>query len=150
MSEYKFIFSDLAKSASILLDYHYGSIYNGFLHKREGWYIDDRASPDEFWALMSLAHPNLMTSMRKVNKSLLKKGIDILFRESNIHLIRQRIVYEKERDEKEEDEENYSDHIVYLEKEEEADEDDLPEGILYIVKGEIDDKVKAEIKRRFL
>ena len=165
--EYKYIFSDLAFTAKTLLSWKWRKgIYPDVLDNKRGWYIDDRASPDEFWALMALAHPNETATMRKVNKTLLKRGIDYIFTIENIQIIRniqayyrEEAEYMAERDaikQKEEDEENYSDHIVYLADDRDDDGEDLPEGILYKLKigGEMSEedfrKVIQETKHRFL
>ena len=74
-----YIYSDLKRSARIVLEYCYGQTYRGFLKHYKDSYIDDRANPENFWALMCIAHPELASEEVKVNKSKIKKGIDLIF-----------------------------------------------------------------------
>lgn len=78
-----YIYSDLQRSARITLNWVYGYNYEGFIEKmkgeRESWYVDDRARPQDFWALMSIAHPEYCSECVSVSKNKIKRGIDLIF-----------------------------------------------------------------------
>lgn len=79
----EYIYSDLKRSARIALEYGWGRIYRGLLRKDNDelgqWYIDERAHPKDFWALMCIAHPNIASEHIYVGKTKIKKGIDLIF-----------------------------------------------------------------------
>ena len=83
LSEMSYIYSDLKRSARIVLEYCYGHTYHGLLKHYKDSYIDDRGNPQDFWALMCVAHPELASEEVKVNKSKLKKAIDLIFKYAN-------------------------------------------------------------------
>lgn len=79
-----YIYSDLQRSAKITLIWLYGDrLYQSFIKRMKGeetyWYIDDRARPQDFWALMSIAHPEYCSEWVTISKNKIKRGIDLIF-----------------------------------------------------------------------
>ena len=89
-----YIYSDLKRSARITAAFRYYHTYREFLKymqtkdepdwKPNSWYIDDRANPGDFWALMSIAHPEYCSEHKKVSKNKIKRGIDLIFADVSI------------------------------------------------------------------
>lgn len=90
MSSVSFIFENLPLAAHKLLVYKYSSLYNSLLDDPTSstWYIDDRANPKDFWALLTLAQPQIVTlRCKKLKKTNLKKALDILFKPESIEIL---------------------------------------------------------------
>lgn len=95
--EMSYIYCDLHSSARKILSYKWSRTYEGLLTKKEGWYIDDRANPYDFWALMCVAHPEIASENIVVSKTRIQKAIKLIF-ESN-EILRQFHAQEKEKEE---------------------------------------------------
>lgn len=75
-----YIYSDLKRSARLTLAWMYSPpIYPGILTNTGGWYIDARSSPKDFWALMSVAHPDLCSRHKIIRKSNIQRAIALIF-----------------------------------------------------------------------
>jgi len=74
---------DFQISAEIALSYYWSRIYNSLLDDPESssWNIDDRAKPDMFWRLLSVAHPDIYikrSGKNKIPKTYLPDAIKFL------------------------------------------------------------------------
>ena len=90
MSTESFIYKDLPSAAHKLLVYHWSYCYKQLIDNptSPSWYLDERANPKEFWALITLANPSLaVLRCRKLKKSNLKKALDILFKPESIEIL---------------------------------------------------------------
>jgi len=66
------VLDDISLSSHLALQYYYGRVYESLLESddksRWSWYIDDRAEPDLFWKLLSVANPELYRTMRETTR----------------------------------------------------------------------------------
>jgi hypothetical protein len=77
---------DFQVSAHLALQYYWGRVYTSLLESTDykSWYIDDRAEPDMFWKLLSVANPELYKTMRDkktIPKTYLPEAIKFLLKD---------------------------------------------------------------------
>ena len=92
-----YIYSDLHSSARKILSYRWGRTYQNLLTKVEAWYIDDRANPYDFWALMCVAHPEIASENIKVSKTRIQRAIHLIFESTEILMLKHSQEREQER-----------------------------------------------------
>ena len=76
--------------ARVLLEYSWGSRFTDLDEdpRNKNWYIDERANPDKFWALVALAAPYIFRRRKmKMSKTHLKKALDLLLVEENLAIL---------------------------------------------------------------
>lgn len=81
----------LEDKAVFLLKQGWGTIYEDLVDllsnptpdktKLMSWYIDDRANPKDFWALLSLGHPDLYRryTHKKIKKTYVIRAVNLIF-----------------------------------------------------------------------
>jgi len=77
------VLNDIQESAQLALHYYYCRVSETLLDDPESrsWYIDDRAEPNMFWRLLSVAYPELYlkrTGKKKIPKTYLPDVVRFL------------------------------------------------------------------------
>ena len=85
-----YLSSGLVVSAIRVLSYRWSKVYGDLVENPQNpnWYIDDRADPKSFWALVSLTNPDILVKRKiKITKTMLKRAIDELAKPENMTLL---------------------------------------------------------------
>ena len=85
-----YLSSGLSLSAIRVLSYRWSKVYGDLVENPEDlrFYVDERSDPKSFWALASLANPDILVKRNvKITKTMLKRAIDELAKPENMTLL---------------------------------------------------------------